>query len=115
MNVDNGNIKIVESIIYDDVEGLTWSHDMGKIAYIRRESKKKGDEHDLWVVDLDSGMSKKIISNIGKIIGWAKDNKTLFYEYGQIYSISVKGGEPKQITKEGAIAKSYRNPVLFLK
>lgn len=110
MNSDGSNLKMIASIS-DDVKELTWSHAKKRLAYIKCGEK----ENALWVVDLNVGISKNIVSNIGKIIGWDKDDKTLFYEYGHIYSISVEGGEPKQITKSGSITKSYRNPVLLLK
>jgi len=89
---------------------LQWSDD-GKHAVL---SARAADNKDRWVMLLDPATGKtKVLANIhddhwvdgpgANTLGWLPDNEHVYFEserdgWAHLYSVSIDGGEPKQLT-----------------
>lgn len=87
-----------------------WSDD-GKYAVM---SARSADNKDRWILQLDPATGKtKILATIHDdawvggpgafTLGWLPDNKRAYFQwerdgYSHLYTVSVDGGEPKQLT-----------------
>ncbi len=87
-----------------------WSDD-GKNAVLQGRS---ADNKDRWIMHLDPATGKtKILATIhdgawvggpgGFTLGWVPDNKRVYFQwerdgFSHIYTVSIDGGEPKQLT-----------------
>ncbi|PYS71144.1 MAG: S9 family peptidase, partial [Acidobacteria bacterium] len=88
-----------------------WSED-GKNAVLMARS---GDNKDRWVLLLDAATGKtKVLTTIHDdawvggpgsfTLGWLPDNRRVYFEserdgYAHLYTVSIEGGEPVQLTK----------------
>lgn len=88
-----------------------WSDD-GKNAVM---SARSADNKDRWIMQLDTATGKtKILATMhddawvggpgGFSLGWLPDNKRVYFEserdgFAHLYTVSVDGGEPVQLTK----------------
>jgi dipeptidyl aminopeptidase/acylaminoacyl peptidase len=89
---------------------LQWSED-GKNAVLMARS---ADNKDRWVMLLDPATGKtRVLANVhddawvdgpgANTLGWLADNEHVYFEserdgWAQLYSLSINGGEPKQLT-----------------
>ena len=89
---------------------LQWSED-GKNAVL---SARSADNKDRWVLSLDAATGKtKVLANVhddawvdgpgANTLGWLPDNEHIYFEserdgFAHLYSVSMKGGEPAQLT-----------------
>jgi dipeptidyl aminopeptidase/acylaminoacyl peptidase len=89
---------------------LQWSED-GKNAVLTGRS---ADNKDRWVMLLDAATGKtKVLATVhddawidgpgANTLGWLPDNSTVYFEserdgYAHLYSVSINGGEPAQLT-----------------
>jgi len=89
---------------------LQWSED-GKNAVL---SARSADNKDRWVLSLDAATGKtKVLANVhddawvdgpgANTLGWLPDNEHVYFEserdgFAHLYSVSMKGGEPAQLT-----------------
>jgi dipeptidyl aminopeptidase/acylaminoacyl peptidase len=87
-----------------------WSEDGKQIAALARSA----DNKDRWVMAIDPATAKvKVLDQLHDdawiggpgafTLGWLPDNKTVYFQserdgWAHLYSVSIEGGQPKQIT-----------------
>ena len=99
---------------------LQWSED-GKNAVLMARA---ADNKDRWIMLLDPATGKtKALVNVhddawvdgpgANTLGWLPDNSTVYFEserdgFAHLYSVSINGGEPKQLTSGGVEVSEVR-------
>lgn len=99
---------------------LLWSDD-GKNAVLMGRA---ADNKDRWVMLLDPATGKtKVLANVhdeawvdgpgANTLGWLGDNSTVYFEserdgFAHLYTVSITGGEPKQLTSGGVEVSDVR-------
>ena len=99
---------------------LLWSDD-GKNAMLMARA---ADNKDRWVMLLDPTTGKtRVLANVhdeawvdgpgANTLGWLGDNSTVYFEserdgFAHLYTVSITGGEPKQLTSGGVEVSDVR-------